>query len=107
MKKMEILGNFLDNATEATEQRNCEKRIIVRAVEDDRRYGFEVMNPIEEDEVIDFSKIMQRGYSSKGNNRGYGLSNVKEICEEIDCELSVTLKKYENQKWICFRVIHR
>lgn len=107
MKQMEILGNLLDNATEATEQRNCEKRIIVRAVEDDRRYGFEVMNPIEEDEVIDFSKIMQRGYSSKGNNRGYGLSNVKEICEEIDCELSVTLKKYENQKWICFRVIHR
>ncbi|HFJ4919408.1 TPA: GHKL domain-containing protein [Streptococcus pyogenes] len=42
---------------------------------------------------INLSTIFERGVSSKGNNRGVGLSNVREILESYP---TVTLKTVSN-----------
>lgn len=43
--------------------------------------------------TINLSTIFERGVSSKGNNRGVGLSNVREILESYP---TVTLKTVSN-----------
>lgn len=78
-----IMGIYLDNAIEAAME--CEKREIkFNMVKEEHTVAIILMNSFE-NKGIPFSKMEQCGYSSKGENRGLGLHNVKEI-----------LKKYEN-----------
>ena len=80
-KMVELLGNLLKNATEAAKQRE-KKKIHVMMLEDSEKIQIEISN---ESEIIDEKRIkdfFKKKYSEKGNNRGYGLYNVRIICEE-------------------------
>lgn len=78
-----IMGIYLDNAIEAAME--CEKKEIkFNMVKEEHTVAIILMNSFE-NKGIPFSKMEQCGYSSKGENRGLGLYNVKEI-----------LRKYEN-----------
>ena len=72
------LGVYLDNAMEATLS-SKDKAVIVEIYLDEGHIVFSISNTYQD--KVDFSKIDQEGYSSKGKNRGYGLSFVKEIIE--------------------------
>lgn len=107
MKQMEILGNLIDNAVEFLENQKAEKIIIIRAIEEEVINGYEVMNPVDDKKLIDISQLLQRGYSTKGKGHGYGLSNVAELCQGIECTLQVIIREYDHRTWICFQIIRK
>ena len=80
-KIVELLGNLLNNAADAVKA-NGTDRISLTMVERPETISIEVSN---ESEEIDYKRIQdffKKGYSEKGRSRGYGLYNVKKICEE-------------------------
>lgn len=72
----EILGVLLDNAIEAAEESE-EKRIYFSIEETDESFVFEIKNTVglKPNKI----KMFERGYSTKGENRGAGLSILKEM----------------------------
>lgn len=72
----EILGNFLDNAIDAA-RASEDKQITISIYQDKQYLIICISNSF--DYEIDLGKINMAGYSTKGENRGYGLSIVKEL----------------------------
>lgn len=73
----EILNNLLNNAFEAVHDLPIDKRIVNFVVSD---HTIEVLNYISGDfDEKSISLFDQRGYSTKGKLRGYGLTNIKTI----------------------------
>lgn len=77
-----IIGVFLDNAIESVE--NLEERIVSITIMK-REEGINIIIANTFENKINFNSIFNPGFSTKGNNRGYGLSLVKE-----------TIDKYKN-----------
>ncbi|KEI13671.1 accessory gene regulator AgrC [Clostridium novyi B str. ATCC 27606] len=74
-----ILGIFLDNAMEATKT-TTEKFISISFIKD-IDINIVILNSCT-DNNININSIFKKGYSSKGNNRGIGLFNVRSILNE-------------------------
>lgn len=76
-----VFGNFLDNAIDAVNNLGPEfsKEIKFETVETQESYCFIISNtgPVIGDEIL--NNMFQEGFSTKGENRGYGLSTVKRI----------------------------
>lgn len=66
-----ILGIIIDNAIEASEKTK-DKLLIIDAYNEKDDIVIEVTNTCKE-KNIDISSLYKKGYSSKGNNRGFGL----------------------------------
>lgn len=80
-KMVELLGNLLNNAMEAV-MKTENRKVCVMMREETNCIQIEVFN---ESQIIDEKKLKEffkRGYSDKGEKRGYGLYNVRKICEE-------------------------
>ncbi|HEM6020160.1 TPA: GHKL domain-containing protein [Streptococcus suis] len=75
-----VISILLDNAVEAAAEADTESGIVVCFFENPtkNKQVFIVQNSTKEKQV-DVSKLFQRGVSSKGEERGIGLSNVNEI----------------------------
>ena len=71
-----IIGVYLDNAIEAASIADT-KEIEIQIYLDGKNIVFCLGNTYEG--IIEESKLDLEGYSSKGNNRGYGLSLVKDL----------------------------
>ena len=78
----QIIGIFLDNAIEAAVQSE-EPYITMSILKNDNELDIIIMNSIK-DENIDTERIYQKGYSSKGNGRGFGLHIVDEIVKKYE-----------------------
>lgn len=76
---LQILSIFLDNAIEAALESSIPKLSFVYFEEHSHKI-IVIENSIKNDS-IDTKKIFQEGYSTKGTDRGLGLSNVKEILQ--------------------------
>lgn len=74
-----VLSIFLDNAIEAAKQSH-RPHISVAFFEREESQLLVIENSISKDSV-NMSKIFQKGYSTKGPNRGIGLANVRQILE--------------------------
>lgn len=70
------LGVYIDNAIEAASISN-DKMLMIEVLKEDDNIVFIISNTFNGE--LDLSKFDKEGYSSKGKNRGYGLSLVKEI----------------------------
>lgn len=102
-KMVELLGNLINNAMEASF--NNSKKVSVMMSENMHMIQIEVFN---EHELIDEKKIkdyFKKGYSEKGKNRGYGLYNLRKICEEYDAAISCKNENRNGKNGILFRVI--
>lgn len=66
-----ILGIIIDNAIEASEKTK-DKLLIIDAYNEKDGIVIEVTNSCKEKDM-DISSLYKKGYSSKGNNRGFGL----------------------------------
>lgn len=73
---LKIIGILLDNAIEAS-VKSKNKYIVIELSQVNGIFEINIINS--HNEKIDESKIMNVGFSTKGNNRGYGLSLVNEI----------------------------
>lgn len=97
---VEILGNFLDNAADAT--KNCTLKKIHVTILEQEDISIEVRNLSDWIPVQEVSQFFRKGYSSKGDNRGIGLYHVSEICREYDIELSCANQNIQNDNWLSF-----
>lgn len=71
-----ILGVYLDNAIEAATKAN-DRQIIIEFINKEENIEFILSNSYSGN--INFNDIDREGYSTKGKNRGVGLSLVKDI----------------------------
>ncbi len=81
-----IVGNLIDNALEAVT--NCEKK----QVEVEIQYGDTLIITVQDTGKgiqEDIGALFTKGYSTKGDNRGYGLYLVKESIQRINGEIHV------------------
>lgn len=85
-----ILSNLLNNAIEATSMIK-KKELEVFIEEDNKYYIIEVKNRTEGLRGEDLSNIFKSGYSTKGEGRGYGLYNVKNIVDKYKGKIQILL----------------
>ena len=85
-----ILSNLLNNAIEATSMIK-KKELEVFIEEDNKYYIINVKNRTEGLRVEDLSSIFKMGYSTKGEGRGYGLYNVKNIVDKYRGKIQISL----------------
>ena len=85
-----VLSNLLNNAIEATSIID-KKEIEVDISEDNRSYIINVRNYTEGLKAESLSNIFKMGYSTKGEGRGYGLYNVKQIVEKHKGKIQISL----------------
>lgn len=100
---VEILGDLMNNAVEALLADGERKKLHVSVIENDRFY-IEVRN---ESPYIPFKEIgtfFVKDYSKKGENRGLGLHNVKQICEEYGLEIACDNVDIDGENWLYFAI---
>ncbi|WP_391039672.1 quorum-sensing sensor histidine kinase AgrC [Staphylococcus epidermidis] len=74
-----IIGIIVDNAIEASE--NLEEPLInIAFIDNDESVTFIVMNKCSDD-IPKIHKLFEQGFSTKGDNRGLGLSTLKELTD--------------------------
>ena len=103
-KMVELLGNLIKNAIEASGGKERGKINII-AIEENGKILFEVANEsdvIEEKRIKEFFK---KGYSEKGEKRGYGLYNVKRICDEYSVAIVCKNEKRNTENWMVFKMV--
>lgn len=104
-KVIELLGNLINNAMEALQRDLNFNRMKVVMIEQEYEIVIDISN---ECKNIDYEKIQcffRKGYSDKGVNRGYGLYNVKKICDEYNVMLKSTVKDSGNEEELHFILV--
>lgn len=72
-----VIGILIDNAIEAAEK--CDKPTVkIAVIKKESSVIILLVNSCEKD-IPPIHKLFQKGFSTKGENRGLGLNNVKEI----------------------------
>ena len=77
-----ILGILMDNAIEATSE--CEEKIVNVSIRKNSRKHMQllVIENTYKNKDIDTEKIYEKGYSTKSNNTGLGLWEVRQILKK-------------------------
>ena len=102
-KLVEILGNLINNAVEALKNEIEKSRLHVEIVETDH-FFIEVRN---ESSYVNYNEIntfFVKNYSKKGETRGLGLHNVKQICEKYGLDISCENIEMYGVTWLSFKV---
>ncbi|MTK10708.1 MAG: GHKL domain-containing protein [Clostridiaceae bacterium] len=90
----EILNNLLDNAFDAVLNSKSDfKRVFLNIGYLEENCIIEIGNTGERIEFNDIGKIFNAGYTTKeGENRGYGLYNVKKIVESYGARIQLSFE---------------
>ncbi|MCI8956628.1 MAG: GHKL domain-containing protein [Eubacterium sp.] len=101
----EIVGILLDNATEAIIS-GCEenKKIYLDIDETESWLEICVANPSEYLKEEQILEIFKAGKSTKGQNRGLGLSKIKDYEKHYGFDILVENKKVNTRNWIYFTI---
>lgn len=78
-----IISIIIDNGLEAA-IRSEEKLLQIAFFEKDTELYFVVRNSVAKDEVIDLYNMYAKNYSTKAEERGYGLYSLKRLIDETD-----------------------
>jgi two-component system sensor histidine kinase AgrC len=76
---LKIIGILIDNAIEASID-SKEKTLDIIVTENKQELEIKISNSIKKN--IDAKKIFNKGFTTKGNGRGYGLLIVKDMLDE-------------------------
>ncbi|GAB6615704.1 ATP-binding protein [Bacillus cereus] len=87
-----ILGNIIDNAFDAVSGQE-EKNVSFFVTDIGHDIVFEVIDSGEGIPVGKITTIFQKGFSTKGNDRGYGLANVKEMVDLLEGAIEIQNEK--------------
>lgn len=100
-KIVEILGDLMNNAVEALLTDGERKKLHVSVIENDGLY-IEVRNESAYIPYKEIGNFFVKDYSRKGENRGLGLYNVKQICEEYGLDISCDNVDTDGSNWLTF-----
>lgn len=106
-----ILGIFLDNAIEANYQSNqkinFDSEIDIAFIKTNDDSLMIIIENTFYDEEVDLENIFEDGFSTKGKNRGKGLSNVKSILKNYpNVKLNTTVNDYNFTQILEIKNIH-
>lgn len=104
-KIIELIGNLINNAMEALQKESDLSCMKVVMVEQEYEIAVDICNECKNISYDKIQSFFKKGYSEKGVNRGYGLYNVKKICEEYDIMLESTLKDLNGRDELHFMII--
>lgn len=109
---IEMTGILFDNAVEALvkEKRieNNSGKIILRLSSyENTKLLLEVANISRIYTNEEIEEFFVTGKSSKGDNRGVGLSRVKLLIQKYKADLHVTNQQYHGENYLSFRIIFR
>lgn len=83
-----VILNIVDNAIDELKKYDRDNKYIhVDIYRSDNEHNISVKN--NGSKIKDIKKIFEMGYSSKGENRGYGLYSIKKMLESYNCSLDV------------------
>jgi len=103
-KIITILGNLINNATEALESVE-KKKLFVCLIENDTTLRIEVRNTHEAIAWNHVRQMFKKGYSSKGKNRGLGLYSIKKMSKEYGFEIVFSNKEISGENWVSFEIV--
>lgn len=83
-----VIGNLIDNSIDALEHQN-DKIIKVNLNYTQQKFKFDITDSGEGLTPHMQHKIFEKGYSTKGNNRGYGLYLIKESVKKLNGSINV------------------
>lgn len=96
---VKILGVLIDNAIEEVKKGEyADKKLEIEVMEGNEltiKVG-NICRFIKTEEVVNFFK---KGYSGKGDNRGFGLYSVKSIVKKRHGEIYTDNRERDNQNW--------
>lgn len=102
-KVIEIVGNLINNAMDALKM--VENKLMNVQMYKNESYCFitvenvgDVLQPNE------ISGFFEKGYSSKGRNRGLGLYNIKKMSQEYEYDILYGNELRDGVNWIYFTV---
>ncbi len=101
---VEILGTLLDNAIQdmiATKQ----KEFLYIEVKYEEGIIIRVANPHKKIKNPEMRLMFEKGYSTKGEGRGIGLYNVRELVKKYKVDLAVENQSEEEKNYICFSLV--
>lgn len=101
-KIVEILGNLINNAIEALEKDDTLNKMEVVVLEKENQIRMEVNNECKDITYSMLQNFFKKGYSKKGEGHGYGLYNVKRICEEYGILIENTIEQRGEKTWLRF-----
>lgn len=102
---VEIIGILIDNAKEAIVNSGLGKEIKIYLQENENELTIQVLNISKyftDDEIINFFK---RGYSTKGDERGIGLSKIMEYQKKYKFDIMTDNYIEEDKNWLKFSII--
>lgn len=102
-KIVEILGNLIKNAVEAINVSNEFKVLYVEIIEIDGEFKIEVRNKSKFIQQEKLEAFFRKGYSQKGEGRGIGLYNVKNVCMEYSLNILCENKVIDGENWLSLR----
>ncbi|MBY7123571.1 sensor histidine kinase [Bacillus sp. 16GRE42] len=87
-----ILGNIIDNAFDTVSEQE-EKNVSFFVTDIGHDIVFEVIDSGAGIPAEKITTIFQKGFSTKGNDRGYGLANVKEMVDLLGGTIEIQNEK--------------
>ncbi|UWG98551.1 GHKL domain-containing protein [Dehalobacter sp. DCM] len=85
-----IIGNLLNNAIEAVQELDPDlKRVEIIFNADPLEYIFEFTNPLSANEMIPYRNLGAEGFSTKGEDRGQGLTIVRKLAERMKGSIDI------------------
>lgn len=102
IEMVELVGNLLDNAFEAVEGLDLDRRkVLFETGEQKSGVFFQTINSLPEDS-LESEQMLKTGVSTKnGKLRGYGLSNIKRVAEEHGGRVEIQ----KNEEIVVIRVL--
>ena len=100
----EIIGILLDNAADALEGNFLNRRIHIDMIEYSDKLSIAVRNISRKYKHHEITKFFEKGYSTKGEERGLGLSKIKDLQKRYHYDIYVDNKEIQEQNWLEFRV---
>ena len=101
-----MLGIFFDNAREECARRQGnERRMTFSIHEDHEKIVFSISNPAEYMTSEQIEKCFQWYYSTKGANRGIGLSRAQELLVHQNATIEVRNNSIDSMNWLQFEIV--
>ncbi len=95
----EILGSLIDNAAEEVERGRYPRKAIEVRVCREKKLSLEVGNICRYIHNEEAAGFFQKGFSSKGKDRGIGLYHVEEMVKEWRGKIRVENREKEGENW--------
>lgn len=89
-----IIGNVADNALEEVKKLEPSQRKVIWTIRKDPvDYIFEFLNPLLLPNQTSAGDFFEEGFSTKGSDRGYGLSITKKLTEKMGGTINIDTSK--------------